>query len=113
MWETTRCAPGCSADVASLAPRHDAGMTSLAEPAREREHLLDRLQSLRAILPVFAQELASARRESARLRLQNRRLEGQVRQLQRQQTTRRDVRMRPGGARAAAPGRAKSAPPVG
>ena len=33
--------------------------------ASERDHLLDRLQNLRAILPVFAQELASARRQAA------------------------------------------------
>jgi predicted nuclease with TOPRIM domain len=72
------------------------------EPAHEREHLLDRLQNLRAILPAFAQELANARRELARLRLQNRRLEEQVRQLQRQHTTRGDGRLR----RDAAPGTA-------
>jgi len=52
--------------------------------ASERDHLLDRLQNLRTILPVFAQELASARRETARLRLENARLTKQVRELQRQ-----------------------------
>jgi hypothetical protein len=35
---------------------------------RDRDHLLDRLQHPRAIVPVFAQELASARRQAARLR---------------------------------------------
>ncbi|MGO9488340.1 MAG: hypothetical protein ACLQBB_04840 [Solirubrobacteraceae bacterium] len=79
-------------------------MTSWTEPAREREYLLDRLQNLRTILPVFAQELASARRESARLRLQNRRLEEQVRHLQRQRVTRGDARLRSSAARAAPTG---------
>lgn len=59
-------------------------MSSGTDGASERDHLLDRLQSLRAILPVFAQELASARRQTARLRLENASLTEQVRELQRQ-----------------------------
>ena len=49
--------------------------------ARDREQMLERLNSLRAILPIFARELASARREAARLRVQNRRLTGQIEKL--------------------------------
>lgn len=48
-----------------------------------REQLLDRLQNLRAILPLFAEELANARRQSARLRVENGELLDQVRRLQR------------------------------
>jgi hypothetical protein len=49
--------------------------------AREREHLTDRLHSLRRVLPVLAQEMAAARRQAAHLRLDNRRLADQVREL--------------------------------
>ena len=55
--------------------------------ARDQEHLLDRMQRLRAILPAFAEELASARRQAASLRLENGRLVEQVRELQRQRAT--------------------------
>ena len=54
----------------------------------QREHLLERLQNLRAILPVFATELASARRQATRLRLENDSLRAQVRQLQFQRSGR-------------------------
>jgi hypothetical protein len=50
----------------------------------EREQLLDRLQQLRSILPVFAQELAGARRQAAALRLENRGLLAEVRRLRTQ-----------------------------
>ena len=50
----------------------------------EREQLLDRLAQLRAILPVFAEELASARRQAAVLRVENRGLLAEVCRLQRQ-----------------------------
>ena len=59
-------------------------MSSELDRASERDYLLDRLQNLRAILPVFAQELASARRQTARLRLENASLTEQVRELRRQ-----------------------------
>ena len=49
----------------------------------EHEHVLDRLQNLRAIVPVFAQELASARRQAAELRRENNRLLQRIRELQR------------------------------
>ncbi len=62
------------------------------DEVRDREHLVDRLQNLRAIVPVFAQELASARRQTARLRLDNARLAEQVRQLQRQRIGTEDKR---------------------
>jgi hypothetical protein len=50
-------------------------------PDLDRAQLVERLQNLRSILPVFAQEVASARRASARLRLENARLQEQMRQL--------------------------------
>jgi phage shock protein A len=44
--------------------------------------LIDRLQKLRNLLPTFAQEAAAARREAARLRLQNTKLQGRLAELQ-------------------------------
>lgn len=49
--------------------------------AWERDQMLDRLRSLRRVLPALAQEMAAARRQAARLRTDNRRLSEQVRQL--------------------------------
>ena len=49
--------------------------------ARDREQMLERLNNLRAILPIFARELAKARREAARLRVQNRHLIDEVEEL--------------------------------
>lgn len=50
----------------------------------EREQLTDRLRSLRRMLPVLAQEMAAARRQAAHLRIDNRRLSEQVRELRAQ-----------------------------
>jgi len=50
---------------------------------RHRDHLLERLHNLRTVVPVFAQELAAARRQAARLRIENQRLVAEVRRLQR------------------------------
>ncbi len=44
--------------------------------------LVDRLQKLRKLLPAFAQETASARREAARLRLQNTKLQTRLAELE-------------------------------
>jgi hypothetical protein len=63
-----------------------------AEDQRDREHLLDRLHSLRTIVPVFAHELASARRQAARLRTENGRLLAEVQRLQRQRAGRNAIR---------------------
>jgi len=63
------------------------------QQARDREHLLERLQSLRAILPVLAQELASARRQVARLRHENGRLAQRVEELERHRGLTRDTRV--------------------
>jgi hypothetical protein len=52
--------------------------------ATDCEHLLDRLQHLRGILSVFAQELASARRQASALRVENRGLLEEVRRLRQQ-----------------------------
>jgi hypothetical protein len=43
--------------------------------------LLDRLQGRRNLLPAFAQETAAARREAARLRLQNTKLQTRLAEL--------------------------------
>jgi len=50
----------------------------------ERELLLERLANLRTIVPVFAKELASARRQSEELRTENDRLLARIEDLQRQ-----------------------------
>jgi hypothetical protein len=79
-----------TATVQTHAPLGGAGSTArspiardrdLAAQAREREQLTDRLHSLRRVLPVLAQEMAAARRQAAHLRLDNRRLADQVREL--------------------------------
>jgi phage shock protein A len=44
--------------------------------------LLDRLQKLRNLLPAFAEEAAAARRETARLRLQNTKLQTRLAELE-------------------------------
>jgi phage shock protein A len=44
--------------------------------------LVDRLQKLRKLLPAFAQETAAARREAARLRLQNTKLQTRLAELE-------------------------------
>jgi hypothetical protein len=44
--------------------------------------LVDRLQELRNLLPAFAQEAAAARREAARLRLQNTTLQTRLAELE-------------------------------
>ena len=49
----------------------------------DRDQLLDRLHELRMLVPAFAEELASARRQAAALRVERRRLLERVAQLQR------------------------------
>jgi hypothetical protein len=56
----------------------------LAVGMSDREQLLDRLAHLRSILPALAQELATARRQAAALRVENRGLLDEVRRLHRQ-----------------------------
>ncbi len=48
-------------------------MTDL-RPAHDERDVIDRLHRLRVLLPAMAQETATARREAARLRAENRRL---------------------------------------
>lgn len=48
----------------------------------DQDQLFERLQNLRAILPVFATELADARRQAARLRVENRKLKEQLARVQ-------------------------------
>ncbi len=57
---------------------------SLEADMTHRDYLIDRLQHLRAIVPVFAQALASARRRAAQLRVENGRLLAEVGRRQRQ-----------------------------
>jgi hypothetical protein len=60
---------------------------SLQPAQRDREHLQARLENLRTVVPVFAQELAVARRQAAALRLENRRLLERISELQRRRRT--------------------------
>jgi len=62
----------------------DGRRLAAAAGATDREHLLERLQHLRGILPMFAQELASSRRQAAALRVENRGLLEEVRRLRAQ-----------------------------
>lgn len=62
--------------------------------AFEREQLADRLHSLRRVLPVLAHEMAAARRQAAHLRIDNRRLSEQVRELRAQLEAREPRRTR-------------------
>lgn len=54
---------------------------AIGSEAWERDQLIDRLRSLRRVLPVLAQEMAAARRQTVRLRIDNRHLTDQVREL--------------------------------
>jgi len=67
------------ADLGAPTPRLPA--YRIGSEAWERDHLVDRLSSLRRVLPVLAQEMAAARRQAARLKTDNRRLSEQVRKL--------------------------------
>ena len=62
--------------MAPRIPGHQIG-----SEAWERDQLVDRLRSLRRVLPVLAQEMATARRQAARLKVENRHLSEQVREL--------------------------------
>ncbi|MFZ2049998.1 MAG: hypothetical protein WB698_07835 [Solirubrobacteraceae bacterium] len=77
-------ASSSSLRVTSSGPRLRAGSRAAAG-ALDREHLLDRLDRLRAILPAFAEELASSRRQTAAPRVENRGLL-EVRRLQSEST---------------------------
>jgi phage shock protein A len=59
----------------------DIAAGRIAPEALERDQMLERIRSLRRVLPVLAQEMAAARRQAARLRTDNRQLTEQVRQL--------------------------------
>ena len=56
----------------------------LAGGGGNRDRLLERLQQLRRVLPVFAQEVAGVRRQTAALRIENRGLLEEVRRLRAQ-----------------------------
>lgn len=68
----------------SVSPSRAGALPRSHSPGVERDQLLARLQQLRGILPVFAEELASARRQAAALRVENRGLLEEVRRLRAQ-----------------------------
>ena len=72
---------GSKVTAATIASRTTNRRTTGSHAALQREHVLDRLQHLRSILPVFAEELASSRRQAAALRVENRGLLEEVRRL--------------------------------
>lgn len=76
-----------SSSLSSLRITSSGAEPRAAAGTLDREHLLDRLDRLRAILPAFAQELVSSRRQAAALRVENRGLLAEVRRLQRQRAT--------------------------
>lgn len=61
--------------------RANGKMIPVPHDAPQRDYVLDRLHHLRRILPVFAEELASSRRQAAALRVENRGLLEEVRRL--------------------------------
>src|ERR1700734_1244779 len=67
--------------LANIRPLSLDGATEHGTGASDRDHLLERLHHLRTILPVFAQELASSRRQAAALRVENRGLGDEGRRL--------------------------------
>ena len=80
----TGFAPSAQPAVGQLATPMISTTSSASPATADRDQLLDRLQHLRTILPVFAQELATARRHTAQLRRENRRLLEEVHRLQRE-----------------------------
>ncbi len=76
---TTALPPLAATGLLAIDSRPPGGQGAVE--AAEREQMLDRLQSLRRVLPVLAQEMAAARRQAARLRSDNRKLVEQVRLL--------------------------------
>jgi hypothetical protein len=74
--------------VTTSSPRGPAavegnGSPRTIRPYPSRAEAIERLERLRSVVPVFAQELVSARRQAAWLRVENGWLLEQVRQLQR------------------------------
>jgi len=61
-----------------MRPEESTPLPAGTDPAA----LLERLQKLRNLLPVFAQETAAARREAAWLRLQNTNLQNRLAELE-------------------------------
>jgi hypothetical protein len=72
---------GSDSGVEFLATVHPLGIKGATEHVVNRDHLIERLNQLRTILPVFAQELESSRRQAAALRVENRGLIDEVRRL--------------------------------
>ena len=69
-------------DYDVIAGRRASGAAS-PHPGEDTAALVDRMQKLRLLIPAFAQEAASARREAARLRSENAKLRRRVDELER------------------------------
>ena len=81
--KTATTPPHESAVLEGNGSRRNITSHSSRAEAIDRQQLLDRLAHLRRVVPVFARELVSARRQAAQLRAENGWLIEQVRQLQR------------------------------
>ena len=75
---------GSDSGAELLATVHPMSVKDATEHVADRDHLLERLHHLRTILPAFARELASSRRQAAALRVENRGLVEEVRRLRAQ-----------------------------
>lgn len=84
--------PRSQPDIGRLRTPAISATSSAGTASIDRDQMLDRLQHLRTILPVFAQELATARRHAAQLRRDNRRLLEEVHRLQRKHGERSPTR---------------------
>jgi hypothetical protein len=81
---STRSGPRSQPGIGRLATPTISTTSSARSETIDRDQMLDRLQHLRTILPVFAQELATARRHAAQLRRDNTKLIEEVHRLQRE-----------------------------
>jgi hypothetical protein len=81
--EGSRGAPEAGDRPGVATPAERGPEAASVEPARDQAHLHERLENLRTIVPVFAREVAVARREVAALRLENERLLERIRDLHR------------------------------
>jgi hypothetical protein len=78
---------GVSSPLGLPGPERSAGPLATSHPAPraiDREHLLARLEHLRSVLPVFANELAGDPGETSQLCIENRELLEEVRRVRQQ-----------------------------
>jgi hypothetical protein len=69
-------------DQDGIAGRRASNVGSPPRTGADNATLVDRVRSLRLLLPSFGQEAASARREAARLRYENAKLRRRVAELE-------------------------------